>query len=66
MTIEEQTKADLIKYRLEQARETIDVVDLLMRNDKLSTAVNRIYYGMFYSYWHLLYSLTSKPLSINN
>jgi len=49
MTIEEQTKADLIKYRLEQARETIDVVDLLMRNDKLSTAVNRIYYGMFYS-----------------
>lgn len=49
MTIEEQTRADLIKYRLEQARETIDVVDLLIRNDKLSTAVNRIYYGMFYS-----------------
>jgi len=49
MTIEEQTKADLIKYRLEQARETIEVVDLLLKNDKFSTAVNRIYYGMFYS-----------------
>jgi len=49
MTIEEQTRDDLIKYRLEQARETIDVVDLLIRNDKLSSAVNRIYYGMFYS-----------------
>jgi len=49
MTIEEQTKADLIKYRLEQARETIEVVDLLLKNDKFSTAVNRIYYGMFCS-----------------
>jgi uncharacterized protein (UPF0332 family) len=49
MTIEEQTKDDLIKYRLAQARETIEVVDLLIKNDKLSSAVNRIYYGMFYS-----------------
>jgi uncharacterized protein (UPF0332 family) len=49
MTIEEQTRDDLIKYRLEQARDAIDVVDLLIRNDKLSTAINRIYYGMFYS-----------------
>jgi uncharacterized protein (UPF0332 family) len=49
MTINEQTKADLIKYRIEQARDTIEVVDLLIENDKLSTAVNRIYYGMFYS-----------------
>ncbi len=49
MTIEEQTRDDLIKYRLEQARDTIDVVDLLMKNDKLSSAINRIYYGMFYS-----------------
>jgi uncharacterized protein (UPF0332 family) len=49
MTIEEQTRDDLIKYRLEQARDAIDVVDLLIRNEKLSTAVNRIYYGMFYS-----------------
>lgn len=49
MTIEEQTTDDLINYRLEQARDTIEVVDLLIENDKLSTAVNRIYYGMFYS-----------------
>lgn len=49
MTIEEQTRDDLIKYRLEQARDTIDVVDLLIKNNKLSPAVNRIYYGIFYS-----------------
>jgi uncharacterized protein (UPF0332 family) len=49
MTMEEQTKDDLIKYRLEQAHDAIDVVDLLIKNDKLPAAVNRIYYGMFYS-----------------
>ena len=49
MTIEKQTRDDLIKYRLEQARDTIDVVDLLIKNDKLPSAINRIYYGMFYS-----------------
>jgi uncharacterized protein (UPF0332 family) len=49
MTIEEQTRDDLIKYRLEQARDTIEVVELLIKNDKLSSAINRIYYGMFYS-----------------
>jgi len=49
MTVEEQTRDDLIKYRLEQARDTIDVVDLLIKNDKLSSSINRIYYGMFYS-----------------
>jgi uncharacterized protein (UPF0332 family) len=49
MTIEDQTKDDLIRYRIEQARETIDVVDLLWKNNKLSPAVNRIYYGLFYS-----------------
>lgn len=49
MNLEKQSKNELIKYRLEQARDTIEVVDLLIENDKLSSAVNRIYYGMFYS-----------------
>lgn len=38
----------LIQYRIEQARNTIDTVKLLIENDKYSAAVNRIYYGMFY------------------
>lgn len=49
MTIEGQTKEELIWYRLEQARENIEVVDLLLKNNKLSATVNRIYYGLFYS-----------------
>jgi uncharacterized protein (UPF0332 family) len=42
-------KMQIIQYRLDQAVETIDVVQLLIDNDKLPAAVNRIYYGIFYS-----------------
>ncbi len=42
-------KTQLINYRLEQAKDTISVVELLIDNEKLSAAVNRIYYGIFYS-----------------
>lgn len=47
--IEDNDKLTLIKYRMEQAIETIDVVDFLIKSDKRSVAVNRIYYGLFYS-----------------
>ena len=49
MTIETNDKENLIKYRLEQAKETILDVQLLIENNRLRSAVNRIYYGMFYS-----------------
>jgi len=49
MTLQDKAREDLIKYRLEQARDTIPVVELLLENKELPTAVNRIYYGMFYS-----------------
>ncbi len=49
MTLNQQDREQLIKYRLEQAKSMIDVVDLLIANNKLPTAVNRIYYGIFYS-----------------
>ena len=65
MTIEEQTRDDLIKYRLEQARDTIDVVELLIKNDKLSTAINRIYYGMFYSLLALALQFNFETSTIN-
>ena len=47
------TKSDdreiLIKHRLLQAEETISDVQLLIENNRLRSALNRIYYGMFYS-----------------
>lgn len=55
--IEDQDRLALIKYRIDQAIDTIDVVDFLINSDKLTVAVNRIYYGLFYSV---------KALAINN
>lgn len=49
MTIEGKDRENLIKYRLMQADETILDVKLLIDNDRFRSAVNRIYYGMFYS-----------------
>ena len=41
-------KEDLIAYRIEQAENTIQEIPLLIENKLYKTAVNRIYYGMFY------------------
>lgn len=49
MTIEENDRESLINYRLEQAEETIYDVQLLIENDRFRSAINRIYYGMFYT-----------------
>lgn len=49
MTIEKGDRENLILYRLVQAEETIKDVTLLIDNDRLRSAVNRIYYGMYYS-----------------
>ncbi len=49
MTINETDKNELINYRIEQAKETFSVIDLLIENDKYPAAFNRIYYGIFYS-----------------
>ena len=42
-------KNDLINYRIEQAENTIQEIPLLIENKLYKTAVNRIYYGMFYA-----------------
>jgi uncharacterized protein (UPF0332 family) len=47
--METKDKNQLIKYRLEQARDTVQVAALLIGHNKLPAAVNRIYYGIFYS-----------------
>ncbi len=49
MTIKDKDRLELIKYRIEQADDTIVDVQLLIENRRLRAAVNRIYYGMFYA-----------------
>jgi len=49
MSLNDEERLTLIKYRIDQAEETIKDVQLLIENNRLRSAVNRIYYGMFYS-----------------
>ncbi|MGC9375784.1 MAG: HEPN domain-containing protein [Bacteroidales bacterium] len=49
MTLNDDEIKSLIQYRLKEAEETIEDVRLLIENDRLRAAVNRVYYGMFYS-----------------
>ncbi len=60
--MEEKEKMALIKYRLDQAAETIREVDQLVEINLLHVAVNRIYYGIFYclSALSLKYGFTSS------
>ena len=45
----EQDRHTLIRYRIEQAKETIALAKFLFENGKLAVTMNRIYYGMFYA-----------------
>ena len=47
--IKDNDREILIKYRLNQSRQTIGEVSKLIESDLLNIAVNRIYYGIFYS-----------------
>ena len=49
MTLSKEDRDLLIRYRLDQSHECVQEVDFLVQNGKYKTAVNRIYYGMFYS-----------------
>ena len=48
MTITDDERETLIKYRIEEAHEAIGDAELSINNNKLKMAINRIYYGMFY------------------
>ena len=41
-------KSELIHYRIQQAKETLAEIEILLQNRLHRIAVNRIYYGMFY------------------
>ena len=47
--INENDRESLVKYRFEQAKETVKLAKFLIDSGKLVVAVNRIYYGIFYS-----------------
>ena len=47
--IRDEDRQSLICYRLEQAKDTVDLSRFLIDSKKYVVAVNRIYYGLYYS-----------------
>lgn len=47
--INDKDRDTLIHYRIQQAKETIELAEFLKDSGKLSIAINRIYYGMYYA-----------------
>ena len=43
-----------VKYRIEKAEETYEVAELLAKNEKWNSAVNRLYYAAYYGVSGLL------------
>jgi uncharacterized protein (UPF0332 family) len=47
--IKDEDRQSLINYRLEQAKDTVELSRFLIDSEKLVVAVNRIYYGLYYA-----------------
>ena len=43
MTLSDEEKSNLVKYKIDRAGETIEEARILIDNNKLFSAVNRIY-----------------------
>ena len=52
--------AELVRYRLARAHESLAEARLLLANDHVRTAVNRAYYACFYAVSALLFDSRQK------
>ncbi len=55
-------KRQLVIYRLDKAKDTLNEVEFQINNQKLNTAVNRLYYACYYAVIALLlnYDINAK------
>lgn len=49
MTLSNEEKIHLIDYRLKQAAESLEIAEVLIKLPNYPTALNRLYYSVFYS-----------------
>ena len=52
--MKDELKRTLISYRMDRAKESLEAAKLLSDNNMLTSAINRIYYAMFYAVQALL------------
>ena len=53
-TLDEQSRTDLVKYRMERANETLQEARLLAKEGYYNATFNRLYYACFYAALALL------------
>ena len=53
-TLDEQSRSELVKYRLDRASETLHEAELLAKEGYYNATVNRLYYACFYATLALL------------
>ncbi|MDR1984493.1 MAG: HEPN domain-containing protein [Prevotellaceae bacterium] len=54
MSLENKEREDIVKFRIEKAKETIAEIPVLLENKFYRTAANRLYYACFYAATALL------------
>jgi uncharacterized protein (UPF0332 family) len=59
------TKDDLIKYRIERAKDTLDDALILFEKQKWNSTINRLYYAAYYAVMALLLNSDIKPTTHN-
>ena len=60
------TKKDLIRYRIDRAKETLDDARILSENEKWNSSINRLYYATYYAVTALLLNSNLKPTTHND
>ncbi len=59
------SKEDLIKYRLQRAKDTYEDAQILAERQKWNSTVNRLYYSAFYAVMALLLHSDLSPTTHN-
>jgi len=59
------SKKDLIRYRLNRARDTFDDARILADKEKWNSTINRLYYSAYYAVIALLLDSDLKPTTHN-
>lgn len=59
------SKVDLISYRIQRAKETLDDAHILAENGRWNSAINRLYYAAYYAVMALLLNSDKNPTTHN-
>ncbi len=59
------SKIDLINYRISRSLDTYNDAEILAKNEKWNSTINRLYYSAYYAIMALLLNSDLKPITHN-